>query len=237
MVSDNKNVLVDHACKELVGQIRSDLKSIYEDIGAQVASKSADTFLSYLSMLEKSKVSAYVNELVIMMRSVFCRVLQQVLDKNGACKYTDSQVTLMWQSIAAQTDPPKLVYMDIRKAQNEFQRELQNNVSSLNEDSGFPILPVVGLGVGVVGLVAAGGVIPAAAACAVRGLSVGVVGVSVYAIWKKKSGAAPVRQAERNVDSRIITKLANVQYAANIEILERWIVSVGEQVKEGEPIL
>ena len=93
MVHNDKNSLVDYACRELVEKMQSDMKSLYQDIAAQASDKSADTFLSCLNMLEKSKVSAYVSELLNKMRTAFSQALRQAINENGGRRYTHSQVT------------------------------------------------------------------------------------------------------------------------------------------------
>lgn len=233
MVHNDKSSLVDYACRELVEKMQSDMKSLYQDIAAQASDKSADTFLSCLNMLEKSKVSAYVSELLNKMRTSFSQALRQAINENGGRRYADSQVTLMWQSIAAEISPPELLYMDIRKVKIES----DNRKDTLNQKSSVPILSVIGVGLGVAGVAAAGEVSPVAMAWIIRGVSVGIGGASAYDIYRKISGVSPVRETERSVDSHAVTKITDAQYATNASILEKWIYSVGERVKKGEPIL
>lgn len=235
MVDNDKNSLVDYACRELIEKMRSDMKSLYKDIEAQASEKSADTFLSYLSMLEKSKVSAYARELLNKMRTAFSKALRQTFNENGGRRYTDSQVTLMWQSIAVEISPPELTYMDIRKI--KIQAESDNARGTTNHKPSVPVLSIIGVGLGIAGVAAAGGVSPASMAWIIRGVSVGIGGVSAYDIYRKMFGAAPAHEMERRVDSHAFTKITDAQYVANTEILEKWIHSVGERVKEGEPIL
>lgn len=232
MANNDKNFLVDHECKELVKAMQSDLRSIYQDIAAQAVHKSVDSVLSYLNMAEKSKVSAYVNELLKKMRAVFSKALRQLQDEKGDRRYTDSQVTLMWQSVAASTALPELRYMDARN----IPMESANGKESLNQNASIPIIPLVGLGVGAAGLLGAGA-LPMAAAWTLRGVSVGVECASVYGIYKKAFGNTPSKKTQVKADSGIITSITDRQYTANAEILERWIYSIGRKVAEGEPIL
>lgn len=233
MVYSDKNSLVDHACGELVEKMQSDLERLYSDIAVQASSKSPDTIVSYLNMLEKSKVSAYINELLKKMRTAFSQALKQVRDEKGERRYTDSQVTLVWQSVAVETELPELAYMDIRTVQMES----VNEKVAVEQNSSIPILPIVGLGLGAAGWFAVGGVSSAALVWSIRGVSVVIVGASIYGIYKKMSGTVQVHETERYVDSHVITKIMDAQYAVNEEILRSWIFSVGKRVKEGEPIL
>lgn len=232
MTNNNKNSLVDHECEELIGSMRSDLRRIYQDIAAQAGHKSIDNVLSYLNMAEKSKVSAYVNELLRKMRTAFSKALRQLQDEKGDHRYTDSQVTLMWQSVAASTALPELRYMDTRN----IPMESANGKESMNQNASIPIIPLVGLGVGAAGLMGAGA-LPMAAAWTLRGVSVGVGCASVYGIYKKVSSNTPSKKTQVKSDSDMITSITDRQYTANAEILERWIYSVGRKVAEGEPIL
>lgn len=233
MAYSDKDSLVEHACREMAAIMQSDLKNLYQDIEVQASGKSADTFLSHIKMLEKSNVSAYVNELLKKMRNAFSEALRQVMDENGGRRYTDSQVTLMWQLIAMETAPPKLAYIDT----NKVQMGLADEKKVVDQNPLIPILPVAGLGLAVAGLVGAGGVSSTAVAWAIRGASVGVGGVSAYGIHKKMSGVAVVHEREGNVAHHAAAKIVDAQYIANAKILEEWIHSIGERVKKGEPIL
>lgn len=234
MASNDKNSLVDHECEELIGGMQSDLRSIYQDIAAQAGRKSVDNVVSYLNMTEKAKVSEYVNELLRKMRTAFSKALRQLQDEKGNRRYTDSQVTLMWQSVAANTALPELRYIDARN----IPMESTNRQESLNQNASVPIIPLVGLGVGAAGLLGASAFpITATAAWTLRGASVGVGCVSIYGIYKKKFGNTHSEQTQTRADSDMITKITDAQYTANAEILKKWIYGVGKEVEEGEPIL
>lgn len=227
---NDKDLFVEQACSELIKTMESDMKDLYRDIEKQASSESIDTFPSRLNMLEKSKISAYINELLKKMRAAYSEALRKVLDEKGERRYTDSQVTLMWQSTLTNMEPPKPAYLDIRKLEADYKRKTAKQNPSI-------AWPIGGLGTAIAGWVAAGEASFTIITFIIRGVSVFVGVTSAYDIYKKKFASVSFYGTESNVKSDMIKMIVDEQRKANTEIMEVWICSVGESVKKGEPIL